>query len=206
MYLKKDQLTINGWGGINMFCKNCGSKLSEDARFCGECGIKISEESKTMTTSVPTKQSIQPKTSLSTSKKRFNLVIVAVALLATILTLYIVFKEPSETRRTPEQTISQYYKALENETVNDVWELYSFNIKNTYTSVNDSRFVDDVLWESDWYNNRYGNNWRSRITIEVIEVNGNSSTVRVNFPDDWVDYFDLVNENGVWKIEYYYYN
>lgn len=29
-----------------MYCRNCGSKLKENAKFCGECGWKIEEEEK----------------------------------------------------------------------------------------------------------------------------------------------------------------
>jgi hypothetical protein len=189
-----------------MFCKNCGSRINENARFCGECGTKISEETKTATKSISMNQEVQATTIKNTSKKKPNLVIIVVALIATILIGYFIFKEPSETRRTPEQTISQYYEALAKESAKDVWELYSLSLKSSYASVDDSRFVEDVLWESDWYNDRYGNNWKSNITIKVVEINENSSTVRVDFPDDWVDFFDLVKENGVWKIVYYYYN
>lgn len=35
------------WKGKKcMYCRNCGSKLKENAKFCGECGWKIEEEEK----------------------------------------------------------------------------------------------------------------------------------------------------------------
>lgn len=189
-----------------MFCKNCGNILKEDDRFCGECGTKVTKVTETSMASGSINQENHSIPKSKSSKKQLKQGIGVVVLIAVLIVGYLIFKEPSANRRTPEQTISHYYDALKRTAEEDAWQLYSFNYRSAYTSFDDSRFVEDIIWESEWYNNRYGNNWTTLMIITVIDIDNNFSTVRVDFPDNWVDYFDLVKENDVWKIENYYYN
>ncbi len=188
-----------------MFCKNCGNKLKENDRFCGECGVQVTEMNTVMSANEPIEQTKQPSVKRTSNPKQFKLIIGVVALIAVLIVGYYVFKGSSENHRSPQQTISLYYDELSRSAEKKIWPLYSTTYKSAYSSMEDAEFVDDIAYESSWYKGRYGDNWTSILIISLVEQEGDYAKVQVVFPDGWEDYFDLVKEQGVWKINRYYY-
>ncbi len=189
-----------------MFCKNCGNKLKENDRFCGECGIQVTEMDKVIPTNAPIAQTSNTNTAKASNPRQLKLIIGVVALVAVLTVGYFVFRGLSENPRSPQQIISLYYDELSKSAEKKIWPLYSTTFRSSYSSMEDTDFIEDIAWESNWYKDRYGSNWTSRIILSLVEQDENHAKVQAVFPDGWEDYFDLVKEQGVWKINRYYYN
>ena len=100
-----------------MYCRNCGSKLKDNAKFCGECGWKIED----VTESEIISDEEQPQKKKRAKKIILPVILMAILLMAAVVVIYLKQKSTKETllENTSSQDLDESTEIEKNEVLQD---------------------------------------------------------------------------------------
>ena len=193
-------------GNSEMFCKNCGTQLSEGAKFCSTCGAAIEEDLQINSSAMVSAPSNNAK------KKRTGIIAVAAVI---ILVIILIFGGGAGYEKTIDSFFEGLFEAdsklfvstLSEEYIEEQIDYYGYRNK----AVLIEKLQDNMDDLAEEFADELGKNWKYKYEIVDVEKYEDEVEVTIDLElsgrkgeesDVWI--LVLIKEGNKWYVDSFY--